>query len=126
MKSAARYLGLFLVIAFFMIGGISHFTNTEMFINIMPPVIPWKLEIVYITGVIEIAAALCLLLPNLQFWTGNFLILFTLAVTPVNIYMWLNPERFPDIEPPFLTLRLFLQLVLLAIIYCSTRRPKPD
>ena len=124
MRTVARYGSLFLVIAFFLLGGISHFTNTDMFIRIMPPWIPLKLEIVYITGVMEVVAALCLLVPKLRYWTGNFLLVFTLAVTPVNIYMWLYPERFPEIESPLLSVRLVLQVVLLAIIWFSTRREK--
>ena len=121
MKKAARYIGLFIVFTFFMFGGVGHFTSTEMFISIMPPYIPFHLEIVYLTGVMEIAAALCLLVKKLRYWTGNFLIVFTIAVTPANIHMWQNPELFPDIDPALLSIRLVLQVVLLAIIWFSTR-----
>ena len=120
-----RYAGLFLVFAFFIVGGVSHFTSSELFVHIMPPMIPFKLEIVYLTGVIEIVAALCLLFHPWRRSTGNFLILFTLAVTPVNIYMWMNPERFPEVEPVFLSIRLVLQVVLIALIWWSTRTNEP-
>ena len=126
MRRVARYAGLFLVFTFFMFGGIGHFTNTEMFVSIMPGYIPWHTEIVYLTGVMEITAAVCLLIKSLRYWTGNFLIIFTLAVTPVNIHMWLNPHLFPDIDPAFLSIRLVLQVVLLAIIWASTRRQPGD
>jgi len=121
-KNVARYGGLFLVFVFFMVGGVGHFTTTDMFVSIMPPYIPFHLEIVYLTGAMEIAAALCLLVKNIRYWTGNFLFAFTLAVTPANVHMWLNSELFPDIDPMLLSLRLFLQVVLLAIIWFSTRR----
>ena len=122
MKKVARYIGLFIVFAFFLVGGISHFTSADMFVSIMPPYLPLHLEIVYLTGVMEIAAALALLIERFRFWTGNFLMVFTLAVTPANVHMWQNPDLFPDIDPSFLSIRLVLQVVLLAIIWFSTRR----
>lgn len=122
MKKIARYVGLFLIFTFFMVGGIGHFTSTDLFVSIMPPYLPLHLEIVYLTGVMEIGAALCLLIGRLRYWTGNFLLAFTVAVTPANVHMWLNPELFPDVEPVLLSIRLVLQVVLLAIIWFSTRR----
>ena len=122
MKKIARYAGLALVVTFFFVGGVGHFTSTDMFVSIMPPYIPFHLEVVYITGVMEIGAALCLLFAKARYWTGNFLFVFTIAVTPANIHMFQHPELFPDIEPVFLSVRLLLQVVLLAVIWFSTRR----
>jgi len=119
--TVARYIGLVIVFAFFLLGGISHFTSTDMFVRIMPPYIPLHLEIVYLTGVMEIGAALCLLVERLRYWTGNFLIVFTLAVTPANIHMWMNPHLFADVPPLFLTMRLVVQVLLLVLIWWSTR-----
>ena len=123
MKKGARYVGLFLVFTFFLIGGISHFTSAAMFVSIMPPYLPLHLEIVYLTGVMEIVAALALLIERFRLWTGNFLLIFTVAVTPANVHMWLNPDLFPDIDPALLSIRLGLQVVLLVIIWFSTRTP---
>jgi uncharacterized membrane protein len=36
--------------------------------------------------------------------------------------MWLHPELFADVSPRFLTIRLLVQVVLLAIIWFSTRK----
>lgn len=117
-----RYLGLLIVVLFFLMGGITHFTATDMFVSIMPPYIPFHLEIVYLTGAMEIAAALCLLLPKARYWTGNFLFVFTIAVTPANVHMWLHPELFSEVDPALLGWRLVLQVVLLGVIWFSTRR----
>ncbi len=123
MAKVARYSGLAIVFLYFMVGGVAHFTTTEMFVSIMPPYVPFHLAVVYLTGVMEIAAAACLLFPVTRYWSGNFLFVFTIAVTPANVHMWLNPELFPDIDPAFLSIRLVLQVVLLAIIWFSTRIP---
>lgn len=121
MKKVFAYLGLVLVFAFFMLGGIAHFTNAEFFVAIMPPYLPWHLELVYLSGVLEILFAAMLLPPKTRQLAGNLLIALTLAVTPANIHMWMNPHLFPDVEPLFLSLRLVAQVILLAIIWFSTR-----
>ncbi len=118
-----QYLGLAIVFLWFMVGGITHFTSPEFFVNIMPPYIGWHLEIVYISGALEILGALGILLPATRQHAGNFLILLTIAVTPANIHMWMNPHLFPDVPEAFLTGRLVVQVLLLACIWWSTRQP---
>lgn len=125
MTKYARYLGLFIVFTFFMGGGITHFTAPEFFVNIMPPYLPYHLEIVYISGVFEILGALAILHVATRQLAGIGLVLLTLAVTPANVHMWLHPELFPEIEPVLLTIRLVVQVFLLAIIWFSTRVSAP-
>ncbi len=125
MTKYAKYLGLFIVFAWFMGGGIAHFLTPDFFVNIMPPYIPWHLEIVYFTGVIEIIAALAILWPATRQIAGTSLFVFTIAVTPANVHMWLNPELYPEVAPAMLSIRLVIQVILLAIIWFSTRDAKP-
>ncbi|MEM7017913.1 MAG: hypothetical protein AAF512_11335 [Pseudomonadota bacterium] len=87
----------------------------------MPPWIGYHLEIVYISGVFEILGALGILIPSLRQWAGNGLLLLTICVTPANIHMWLNPHLFPDVPETFLTIRLLVQVLLLWVIWASTR-----
>lgn len=118
-----HYIGLATVFVWFMGGGITHFTMPEFYVNIMPPYIGWHLEIVYISGVFEILGALGVLLPATRQLAGNCLVLLTVAVTPANIHMWMNPDLFPDLSTTFLTVRLLVQVLLLACIWWSTRTP---
>jgi len=126
LKKYLRYAGLTLVFAFFMLGGSAHFTQTEMFVSIMPPYIPYHLEIVYLTGAMEIAGALALFIQKYRSLSGVYLIALTIAVTPANIHMWLNPHLFPDIDPVVLSIRLVLQVALIAAIWFSTRIPEME
>ncbi|MEH6582340.1 MAG: DoxX family protein [Halioglobus sp.] len=121
-----QYLGLAIVFLWFMVGGITHFTSPEFFVDIMPPYIGWHLEIVYISGVLEVLGALGILLAATRQLAGNCLVVLTIAVTPANIYMWMNPELFPDVPEIFLTLRMIVQLLLLACIWWSTRQPRVE
>jgi uncharacterized membrane protein len=118
-----KSLGLAVVFLFFMFGGVSHFTNAEFFVAIMPPYLGWHLEIVYISGVFEILGAIGILIPRLRQLAGTGLFVLVIAVTPANIHMWMNPELFPDVPKAFLSIRLVLQVLLLWLIWWSTRSP---
>ena len=121
----AKNLGLAIVFLWFMLGGIAHFTNPEFFVAIMPPYVPWHLEIVYLSGVFEILGALGVLLPAVRQLAGNCLILLVICVSPANIYMWMNPELFPDVTEVFLSVRLVVQVLLLWLIWWCTRTATP-
>ncbi|MDX5298438.1 MAG: DoxX family protein [Gammaproteobacteria bacterium] len=117
----AQLIGLGIVFVWFMGGGIGHFVATAFFVNIVPPYVPYPLEMVYLTGVFEILGALGLLLPATRRLAGLGLFLLTLAVTPANVHMWLNPALFPEIPPALLSVRLVIQVMLLGCIWWSTR-----
>ena len=116
-------IGLATVFLFFMGGGISHFTNTDYFVAIMPPYLGWHLELVYVGGVFEILGAIGVVIPRLRQLAGNCLMVLVICVTPANVYMWMNPQLFPTIPEALLTIRLLLQLLLLWLIWRSTRAP---
>jgi uncharacterized membrane protein len=124
MKRIMKYAGLVLVSLFFLVGGRAHFTSTEFFVSIVPPYVPMPLMTVYVTGVPEIIGAVAIWVPAWRSWAGIGLVALTVCVTPANMYMWLNPQLFPDISPAFLTWRLVAQVALLALIWWSTR-PEP-
>ena len=119
----ARSIGLGIVFAWFFFGGIGHFVIDDFFIAIVPPWVPWPALAVYVSGVFEILLALALLNRALRPMAGWALIALTLAVTPANVHMWLNPHLFPDVPPAFLSLRLVIQVALLWCIWWSTRLP---
>jgi uncharacterized membrane protein len=116
-----RYVGLAIVFAWFMFGGISHFSNVNFFVSIVPPYVPYPLAAVYFSGVCEIVFAIGILIPRTRQGAGNLLILLTLAVTPANVHMWLHPDLFPTVSPTLLSWRLVLQVGLLLLIWWSTR-----
>lgn len=116
-----HHLGLAIVFVWFMGGGILHFTEEAFFLSITPPYVPWPLAAVQISGVLEILGAVGILIPRLRQIAGTCLFLLTLAVTPANIHMSLNPEAYPYVTEWQLTLRLVVQMLLLVCIWWSTR-----
>ena len=121
-----RYAGLAVVFAWFFGGGVTHFTNTDFFVAIVPPWWPWPLFAVYASGVFEVLLAILILWPKARPLAGWGIIALTLAVTPANVHMWLHPEQFPDASETALSVRLAIQVLLVALIWWSTRLPPAE
>lgn len=64
----------------------AHFAFSKGMAMMLPDFIPYKTETVYLTGIIEIAAAVGLFIPNLRIVTGWLLIAFFILILPANIY----------------------------------------
>jgi uncharacterized membrane protein len=65
---------------------VAHFIYTKGLALMLPDFIPFKTETVYLTGIIEIAAATGLLIPRFRVMTGWLLIAFFILILPANIY----------------------------------------
>jgi uncharacterized membrane protein len=117
--SRGRWIGLGFVFLWFFIGGIAHFTATDLEMRIVPPYIPWARAVVLLTGVFELLGAVGLLVVRTRRGAGIGLILLTIAVTPANIYMLERADLF-SVPHWALVLRLPLQVGLLALIAWST------
>jgi uncharacterized membrane protein len=115
-----KIVGMAFVFLWFMGGGVMHFISPEFFLAIMPPFLPYHEAAVAISGVFEIIGAVGLLFQRTRRMAGIGLFFLTLAVSPANIYMSLNPELFPDVSDLALTLRLVMQVLLLSCIWWST------
>ena len=118
-----RYAGIGVVVLWFFVGGLAHFTAIDFFVAIVPPWVPYPLWAVYVSGVIEIILALLVLWPVSRPAAGVGLIALTLAVTPANVHMYMNPELFPDASQTAYLIRLIVQVFLLMLIWWCTRIP---
>ncbi|SNR63348.1 DoxX family protein [Hymenobacter mucosus] len=64
---------------------IGHFAFTQGMMRMLPEFLPAKRAWVYVTGVLEIAAAIGLLVPALRVGTAGCLLVFFLLILPANI-----------------------------------------
>jgi uncharacterized membrane protein len=97
----------------FIAAGIGHFLNPGLFIKIMPASIPYKSELVYISGVLEIILGIMLLFPQTSSIAAWGLMALLVAVFPANINLALNPGLTPGFPGWLHWLRLPLQPVLI-------------
>jgi uncharacterized membrane protein len=126
-RSRIKIAALFLLTAFFVFAGVSHFTNPEFFTAIVPPWLPAPLALVYVSGVAEIAGGLGVLPPQTRRLAGFGLIALLVAVYPANLHMALEPDAFVAQGTPLwaLYLRLPFQFLFIAWAWWATRPDVP-
>ncbi len=120
-QSIAQRVAVFVVAIFFCAGGVSHFTNTDFFVAIVPPYLPAPLALVYVSGVFEVLGGLGVLFPATRQLAGYGLLALLVAVYSANIHMALNPSSFPEMSAVALYARLPLQLVFAGLVWWATR-----
>ena len=122
--SAAGRLSLALLL---LVTGAAHFVQTEPMTRLLPETIPSRTLLIYLSGVVEIIAALALLLPRTQRAAGWFLVVWFILVFPANVYAALNHVPFGGHEmgPVYLAMRGPLQLLLIWWAwYFAARKPR--
>ena len=109
---------------FFLFTGIGHFIRTAPMVAMLPSSIPYRVELIYLTGVFELLGAVGVWIPKLMKITGVCLILMMLAVLPANVYSAFNHVEFGGHEygPIYLLLRVPFQLFVIAWIYVATEQ----
>src|SRR4051794_318293 len=70
--------------AFFVAGFLGHRLLAPAFEAIMPDWVPFPRATVFLTGIMELAGAVALLIPWLRWWAGVALALYVVAVWPAN------------------------------------------
>lgn len=114
--------GRFAISSMLLFTAIGHFAYSKGMALMIPDFIPFKSELVFLTGVIEIAAAAGLLISSLQTLTAWLLIFFFILILPANInaarkkvdYQKSTAEG-PGIN--YLWFRVPLQLFFIAWVY---------
>jgi uncharacterized membrane protein len=77
---------------FYTITGIKHFIESDYFLSIIPPYLPFHIELVYISGFFEILFGLMILFPKYRYYGSIGVILLLIAVFPANIYLAQSKE----------------------------------
>ena len=111
-------IGSIIIMSIFYIGvGVKHFTNPMWFIKIVPPLLPYKLSLVYISGFFEILFGIMLLFPITRYMAAWGLILLLIAVFPANIYLAMTNGAALNTTPLIAWGRLPFQFLFIAIAY---------
>jgi uncharacterized membrane protein len=116
-----RLFSIIIMSIFYVSVGVNHFTIPEWFLQIVPPRLPYKLELVYISGFLEIILGVMLLIPATRFYAAWGLILLLIAVYPANIYLAQTNGAAMNTTPLVAWGRLPFQFVFIALAYWHTK-----
>lgn len=111
-KFSISHIGRFSMAAMLLVTGVAHFTSTDPMVEMMPDIMPLKRELVYFTGVCELAAVVGLVWNRTARLASILLIVFFVAILPANIAGSLKQVNFGGMEygAPYLLFRVPLQI----------------
>ena len=131
--SLTRFLEKYKTLTIFVMGvmyvfiGIKHFTDPQYFLEIVPPQLPFKLFLVYLTGLIEVVGGVAILAPKTR-KAGAYLLIFLLvSVFPANIYLYVSetPQSLLGISEADALIRMPFQIPLILLAYWHSKKNHP-
>ena len=114
-------LSIYVMGLFYVVVGYKHFQNPELFIQIVPPILPFKLTLVYVSGLFEILLGILLMVHPFQTIAARGLIVLLICVYPANIYLALTNGAAMNISPEIAWGRLPFQFVFLGLAYWHSK-----
>ena len=117
---------LYVMGPFYVVAGLLHFVTPELYVQIIPPILPAPLALVYLSGVAEMVVGAGLLYPRTRRLAAWATIAMLVAIFPANVYMATSMVAVEGIgsgDPsPFVRwARLPLQGVLILWAYWYTK-----
>jgi uncharacterized membrane protein len=108
--------------------GVLHFTRTALMASIIPPSFPDRPHLVLLTGVLEFAGAVGLLLPAFTLVASTCLAVFMIAIFPANVYA--ANQTVGGLHMPSVPIRLAMQVVYILLLLIAgwgmPRRPRQN
>ena len=98
------------------------FTAPDWFLQIVPPYLSYKLELVYISGFFEIVFGFLLLINSTRYYAAWGLILLLIAVYPANIYLAQTNGAAMNTTPLIAWGRLPFQFVFIGLAYWHSKK----
>ena len=122
-----KTLTIFVMGIMYVFIGIKHFTDPQYFLDIVPPQLPFKLFLVYLTGLIEAVGGVAILAPKTR-KAGAYLLIFLLvSVFPANIYLYVSetPQSLLGISEADALIRMPFQIPLILLAYWHSKKNHP-
>ena len=122
-----KTLTIFVMGVMYVFIGIKHFTDPQYFLDIVPPQLPFKLFLVYLTGLIEVVGGVAILAPKTR-KAGAYLLIFLLvSVFPANIYLYVSetPQSLLGISEADALIRMPFQIPLILLAYWHSKKNHP-
>jgi uncharacterized membrane protein len=97
-----------------LVSGTAHFTRTALMAMIIPPFLPYHAQLVLLSGVLELAGGIGLLLPAVTRVASLCLALLMIAVFPANVYA--ANKYVGGLHMPSVPVRLAMQVVYILLL----------
>ncbi len=124
--SSWRAAGLGALAIMFLVTSTAHFTSMKYDLAaMMPEPLPDDLWVIYLTGVLEIAGAIGLLIPRTRRIAGICLVLLMVAAFPANVNAALNEIPFGGEAATPLWLRAPMQLLFIGTLWWTSIKEHP-
>ena len=123
--SSWREAGLFAVVITFVFTGATHFSAMKHeYAAMLPGTLSGNIGLIYLTGALQIAGAVGLLISRTRSLAGICLVLLLVAMFPGNVYAAVNEVPFRGEPPTPLWLRTPIQLLFIGmVLWTSVRKP---
>ena len=122
-----KLLSIYVMSFMYVFIGIKHFTDPQYFLDIVPPQLPSKLFLVYLTGLIEVVGGVAILAPKTR-KVGAYLLIFLLvSVFPANIYLYVSetPQSLLGISETDALIRMPFQIPLILLAFWHSKKNHP-
>ncbi|MGC6495380.1 MAG: hypothetical protein ACON4Y_02990 [Flavobacteriales bacterium] len=122
-----KLLTIYVMSIMYVFIGIRHFTDPQYFLDIVPPQLPFKLFLVYFTGLIEVVGGVAILAPKTRKAGAYLLILLLVSVFPANIYLYISetPQNLLGITKTDALIRMPFQIPLIILAYWHSKKNHP-
>ena len=94
--------------------GVLHFARTGLLATIIPPCFPYRPQLVLVSGVMELAGAVGLLLPAFTRVASACLAVFMIAIFPANVYA--ANQTVGGLHMPSVPVRLAMQVIYILLL----------
>ena len=116
-----KILSIYIMGVFYIIVGVKHFQDPGWFVQIIPPILPYKYALVYISGLFEVLLGVLLMIPKSQSIAAKGLIILLICVYPANIYLAQTNGAALGISPLIAWGRLPFQFVFIGLAYWHSK-----
>lgn len=103
-----------LVVLPLLASGLAHFARTALFAGIVPPFFPYRPQLVLLTGAMELAGAIGLLLPVFRRAASACLAVLMIAIFPANVYA--AKQTIGGLHMPSVPIRTAMQVIYILLL----------
>jgi len=119
--SSWRDAGRIALAAMFLFTGATHFSGMQHdYAAMVPDPLPRSLWVIYLTGLLQLAGAIGLLIPRLRTMAGICLAILLIAMFPANVNAAVNGIPFRGEPPTELWLRVPIQILFIWMIWWAS------